>query len=122
MKWDVEVDVVCTGSGIAGLAHSVAVVDMDGEVFVASSRDDTHAGGVSAGLATTVVEHHTAVLSIRATVVGCHRVPRFGRCPSSLRASAIARRLRPSESPEIFMACHTSGSLSISAIRDDYVM
>ena len=40
MKWDAEVDVVSTGSGIAGLAHAVAVVDMRGEVFVADSRGD----------------------------------------------------------------------------------
>jgi hypothetical protein len=41
VKWDVEVDVVCTGAGVAGLAHSVAVVDMNGEVFLASAGDDT---------------------------------------------------------------------------------
>ena len=40
MKWDEEVDVVSTGSGIAGLAHAVAVADMGGEVFVADSRGD----------------------------------------------------------------------------------
>ena len=40
MKWDEEVDVVSTGSGIAGLARAVAVVDMGGEVFVADSRGD----------------------------------------------------------------------------------
>ena len=44
MKWDEEVDVSCTGSGIAGLAHAVAVVDRGGEVFVASARDDAGAG------------------------------------------------------------------------------
>ena len=44
MKWDEEVDVVSTGSGIAGLAHAVAVVDMRGEVFVADSRGDVRPG------------------------------------------------------------------------------
>jgi FAD binding domain len=44
VKWDEEVDVVSTGSGIAGLAHAVAVVDMRGEVFVADSRGDVGPG------------------------------------------------------------------------------
>lgn len=34
-KWDDEVDVVCTGSGVAGLASAISVVDAGGEVFVA---------------------------------------------------------------------------------------
>ncbi|BBY79446.1 FAD-binding protein [Mycolicibacterium pulveris] len=37
MKWDVEVDLVCTGSGTAGLASAVAVADVGGDVFVAGS-------------------------------------------------------------------------------------
>ena len=40
MKWDEEVDVVCTGAGIAGLGQAVAIVDEGGEVFVADSRDE----------------------------------------------------------------------------------
>ena len=36
MIWDDEVDVVCTGSGLAGLASAISAVDMGGEVFVAS--------------------------------------------------------------------------------------
>lgn len=36
MDWDDEVDVVCTGSGLAGLASAISVVDMGGDVFVAS--------------------------------------------------------------------------------------
>jgi FAD binding domain len=47
VKWDEEVDVVSTGSGIAGLAHAVAVVDMGGEVFVAASRGDLEPSGTS---------------------------------------------------------------------------
>src|SRR6202171_5548515 len=43
--WDEEVDVVCTGSGMAGLAHALAVVDMGGEVFVAGSRGDSEPAG-----------------------------------------------------------------------------
>ncbi|MGX9790533.1 hypothetical protein [Mycobacterium sp. MMS18-G62] len=40
MNWDDEVDVVCTGSGLAGLASAISAVDMDGEVFVASPHGD----------------------------------------------------------------------------------
>ena len=49
MKWDEEVDVVCTGSGIAGLAHAMAVVDMGGEVFVADPRGDAEPSGIRCG-------------------------------------------------------------------------
>jgi hypothetical protein len=44
VKWDDEVDVVCTGSGAAGLASAIAVADMGGSVFVADpSHDETAA-------------------------------------------------------------------------------
>ncbi|MEO3757023.1 hypothetical protein ABGB19_01870 [Mycobacterium sp. B14F4] len=35
VKWDDEVDVVCTGSGAAGLGSAIAVVELGGSVFVA---------------------------------------------------------------------------------------
>jgi hypothetical protein len=38
--WDEEVDVVCTGSGVAGLASAISVVDVGGEVYVADSCGD----------------------------------------------------------------------------------
>jgi flavin-dependent dehydrogenase len=38
--WDEEVDVVCTGSGVAGLASAIAVIDAGGEVYVAGSCGD----------------------------------------------------------------------------------
>src|SRR5258705_12680016 len=56
--WDEEVDVVCTGSGIAGLAHAVAVVDMGGEVFVANSRGDVEPGGSSVAVRSRVDRLH----------------------------------------------------------------
>ncbi|MGV0853263.1 hypothetical protein [Mycolicibacterium phlei] len=37
VMWDDEVDVVCTGSGAAGLANAIAVADLDAEVFVADA-------------------------------------------------------------------------------------
>ncbi|MGV0643019.1 hypothetical protein [Mycolicibacterium sp. XJ879] len=37
MNWDEEVDLVCTGSGTAGLASAIAVSDVGGDVFVAGS-------------------------------------------------------------------------------------
>jgi FAD binding domain len=40
VNWDEEVDVICTGSGVAGLASAIAVVDAGGDVFVADSSDD----------------------------------------------------------------------------------
>src|SRR6478609_8429699 len=43
--WDEEVDVVCTGSGIAGLAHAVTVSALGGEVFVAGGRGGVEPGG-----------------------------------------------------------------------------
>jgi hypothetical protein len=58
VKWDEEVDVICTGSGIAGLAHSVAVVDMGGDVFVASSRDEAGAGGAAVAVRSRVDSLH----------------------------------------------------------------
>ncbi|MDT5236363.1 MAG: hypothetical protein QOF47_2350 [Mycobacterium sp.] len=56
--WDEEVDVVCTGSGIAGLAHAVAVVDMGGEVFVAGSRGDSEPTGSSVAVRSRVDRLH----------------------------------------------------------------
>ena len=58
MNWDEEVDVICTGSGIAALAHSVAVVDMDGEVFVASGDDTIEAGGAPVAVRSRVDRLH----------------------------------------------------------------
>jgi hypothetical protein len=58
VKWDEEVDVVCTGSGIAGLAHAVAVLDMGGEVFVAGSRGDIEQGGSSVAVRSRVDRLH----------------------------------------------------------------
>ena len=40
MIWDEEVDVVCTGSGVAGLARAISAVDVGGDVFVADSSGD----------------------------------------------------------------------------------
>ncbi len=40
MIWDEEVDVVCTGSGVAGLAGAISAVDFGGEVYVADSSCD----------------------------------------------------------------------------------
>jgi hypothetical protein len=37
VNWDLDVDVVCTGFGVAGLATAVAVVDHGGSVFVDAS-------------------------------------------------------------------------------------
>ena len=52
--WDEEVDVVCIGSGIAGLAHAVAIVDKGGEVFVADSRDEAESRGTSVAVRSRV--------------------------------------------------------------------
>ncbi|OBK80375.1 hypothetical protein A5650_05180 [Mycobacterium sp. 1164985.4] len=35
MEWDDEVDVVCVGTGAAGLAHAIALCNFGGEVFLA---------------------------------------------------------------------------------------
>ncbi len=56
--WDEEVDVVSTCSGIAGLAHAVAVVDMGGDVFVASSRGDIAPSGTSVAVRSRVDRLH----------------------------------------------------------------
>jgi FAD binding domain len=56
--WDEEVDVVSTGSGIAGLAHAVAVVDMGGEVFVGDARGDAGPGGTSVAVRSRVDRLH----------------------------------------------------------------
>jgi hypothetical protein len=40
VKWDEEVDVVCTRSGVAGLASAISVADIGGDVFVADSHRD----------------------------------------------------------------------------------
>lgn len=53
--WDDEVDVVCTDSGVAGLATAISAVDEDGEVFVAdlpsgpTSRVERQCGWFEAG-------------------------------------------------------------------------
>jgi hypothetical protein len=56
--WDEEVDVVSTCSGIAGLAHAVAVVDMGGDVFVASSRGYVEPSGTSVAVRSRVDQLH----------------------------------------------------------------
>jgi FAD binding domain-containing protein len=56
--WDEEVDVVCTGSGMAGLAHALAVVDMGGEAFVAGSRGDSEPAGSSVAVRSRVDRLH----------------------------------------------------------------
>lgn len=38
-EWDEEVDVVCTDSGLAGLATAISAVDEDGDVFLAGASD-----------------------------------------------------------------------------------
>jgi hypothetical protein len=58
VKWDEEVDVVSTGSGVAGLAHAVAVVDMGGEAFVADSRGDIEPRGTSVTVRSRVDRLH----------------------------------------------------------------
>src|ERR1700754_2826337 len=37
MDWDDEVDILCAGSGLGGLATAIAAVDADAEVLVADS-------------------------------------------------------------------------------------
>jgi hypothetical protein len=63
--WDEEVDVVSTGSGIAGLAHAVAVVDMGGDVFVASSRRDIEPSGTSVAVRSRVDRLHWLEADVR---------------------------------------------------------
>jgi len=45
VNWDLDVDMVCTGSGPAGLATAISAVDFGGDVFVAASPADGPAGG-----------------------------------------------------------------------------
>lgn len=56
--WDEEVDVVCTGSGIAGLAHAVTVSALGGEVFVAGGRGDVEPGGSAVAVRSRVDRMH----------------------------------------------------------------
>jgi hypothetical protein len=58
VKWDEEVDVVCTGAGAAGLAHAVAVADMGGDVFVARSSGETEPRGTSVAVRSRVDRLH----------------------------------------------------------------
>jgi FAD binding domain len=58
VNWDVEVDVVSTGCGVAGLAHAVAVVDTGGEAFVADSRRDVEADRTSVAIRSRVDRLH----------------------------------------------------------------
>jgi hypothetical protein len=44
--WDLEVDLVCTGSGAAGLAAAISAVDFGGDVFVAASTHSDHSADV----------------------------------------------------------------------------
>jgi FAD binding domain-containing protein len=63
--WDEEVDVVCIGSGIAGLAHGVAIVDKGGEVFVADSRDEAESRGTSVAVRSRVGRLHWLEVDVR---------------------------------------------------------
>jgi hypothetical protein len=46
--WDLEVDLVCTGSGAAGLATAVSAVDFGGAVFIAASTHSDFQGNAEA--------------------------------------------------------------------------
>jgi hypothetical protein len=48
--WDTEVDLVCIGAGIGGLASAIATVDAGGDVIVADTAPDL--GGVASSLTT----------------------------------------------------------------------
>jgi hypothetical protein len=65
VNWDEEVDVVCTGAGIAGLAHAVAIVDKGGEVFVADSRDEAEPRGTSVAVRSRVNWLHWLEVDVR---------------------------------------------------------
>ena len=45
--WDAEVDLVCVGAGIGGLATAIATVDKGGDVIVADTSPDGGNGEVS---------------------------------------------------------------------------
>jgi FAD binding domain len=57
VNWDQEVDVVCTGSGFAGLAGAISVVDHGGEVFVAGPRRNTATRDGKSGVGSRAVLH-----------------------------------------------------------------
>jgi hypothetical protein len=65
VKWDEEVDVVCTGAGIAGLAHAVAIVDKGGEIFVADSRGEAETRGTSVAVRSRVDRLHWLEVDVR---------------------------------------------------------
>jgi hypothetical protein len=67
VKWDEEVDVVCTGAGIAGLAHAVPIVDMGGEVFVADSRGEAEPGGTSVAVRSRIDRSHWLEVNVHDT-------------------------------------------------------
>jgi hypothetical protein len=48
--WDTEVDLVCIGAGIGGLASAIATVDAGGDVIVADTAPDL--GGVASSVTT----------------------------------------------------------------------
>jgi hypothetical protein len=58
VNWDEEVDVVCIGAGVAGLAHAVPIVDRGGEVFVADSRGEAKPHGMSVAVRSRVNRSH----------------------------------------------------------------
>jgi hypothetical protein len=63
--WDEEVDVVCTGSGIAGLAHAVTVAALGGEVFVAGGRGNTEPSGSAVAVRSRVDRLHWLDVDVR---------------------------------------------------------
>jgi hypothetical protein len=64
VKWDEEVDMVSTGSGIAGLAHAVRIVDTGGEVFVADPRGETEPSGTSVAVRSRVDRLHSLQVNV----------------------------------------------------------
>jgi hypothetical protein len=65
VMWDEEVDVVCTGSGIAGLAHAVTVAALGGEVFVAGGRGNTEPSGSAVAVRSRVDRLHWLDVDVR---------------------------------------------------------
>ncbi|SRX81046.1 hypothetical protein [Mycolicibacterium parafortuitum] len=84
-EWDDEVDVVCTDTGLAGLATAISAADQDGEVFLASAPtparhgwftfdstfDDDEAtadyiGSLTSDIDVSALSQHDADLPVRA--------------------------------------------------------
>jgi hypothetical protein len=110
LKWDLEVDIVCTGAGAAGLAAAISTVDFGGDVFVAEPP-----------------AHHVAAVGLLATEAAGAEIPvapglspvtEAGPRLTAAVSDAATTGYLTALSSDLAPVCHAESALPISVIEE----